>query len=100
MKSKKIKFKINRWYHRNINGIEAERLLHQYGQEGSFLIRPSQSTVNSYTLSVRCNDSFKHIKIQNNGDCGYEIGEGGDKFATLAELVEHFLMKEILRFVC
>lgn len=86
-----------RWYHRNINGIEAEKLLKKFGQDGSFLIRPSQSTVNSYTLSVRCIDSFKHIKIQNNGDCGYEIGEGGDKFATLAELVEHFLMKETLR---
>lgn len=86
-----------RWYHRNINGIEAEKLLEKYGQDGSFLIRPSQSTINSYTLSVRCSETFKHIKIQNNGDCGYEIGEGGDKFATLAELVEHFLMKETLR---
>lgn len=86
-----------RWYHRNINGIEAEKLLEEFGQDGSFLIRPSQSTINSYTLSVRCGDTFKHIKIQNNGDCGYEIGEGGDKFATLAELVEHFIMKETLR---
>jgi len=85
-----------RWYHRSINGIEAEKLLKKFGQDGSFLIRPSQSTINSYTLSVRCGDSFKHIKIQNSGDCGYEIGEGGDKFATLAELVEHFIMKETL----
>lgn len=86
-----------RWFHRNINGIEAERLLREYGQDGSFLIRPSHSATNSYTLSVKCNNLFKHIKIQNNGDCGYEIGEGGDKFATLAELVEHFIMKETLR---
>ena len=71
-------------------------MLQEYGQDGSFLIRPSQTTVNSYTLSVRCGDDFKHVKIQNNGDC-YEIGEGGDKFATLAELVEHFIMKESLR---
>ena len=85
-----------RWYHRNINGIQAEKLLQEYGKDGSFLIRPSQSTINSYTLSVRCGNEFKHIKIQNNGDC-YEIGEGGDKFATLAELVEHFIMKETLR---
>ena len=39
----------------------------------------------------------KHIKIQNTGDSGYEIGDCGDKFATLAELVEHFIMKETLR---
>lgn len=86
-----------RWFHRNINGVEAEQLLNQYGQDASFLIRPSQSTVNSYTLSVRCSNICKHIKIQNTGDSGYEIGEGGDKFATLAELVEHFIMKETLR---
>lgn len=74
-------------------------MLREYGQNGSFLIRPSHSTVNSYTLSVRCsNNTFKHIKIHNNGDSGYEIGEGGsDKFATLAELVEHYIMKETLR---
>ncbi|RNA26896.1 tyrosine- phosphatase corkscrew isoform X2 [Brachionus plicatilis] len=90
---------LGRWFHRNINGIEAENLLREFGQNGSFLIRPSQSTINSYTLSVRCTENiFKHIKIQNNGDSGYEIGEGSsDKFATLAELVDHFIMKETLR---
>ncbi len=47
-----------RWYHRNINGVEAERLLAKHGQDGSFLIRPSQSTVNSYTLSIRCGEGM------------------------------------------
>lgn len=48
-------------------------------------------------FKIRCGNAFKHIKIQNNGDC-YDIGEGGDKFATLAELVEHFIRrKETLR---
>jgi len=85
-----------RWYHRNLTGVEAEKLLEEHGQDGSFLIRPSQSTSNSYTLSVRCGNQFKHIKIQNNGDC-YDIGENGDKFATLAELIEHYIHKETLR---
>jgi tyrosine-protein phosphatase non-receptor type 11 len=85
------------WYHRNINGIEAQKLLEEYGQDGSFLIRPSESRTNSFTLSVRCaNNAYKHIKIQNNGDF-YDIGEGGDKFATLSELVQHFILKETLR---
>jgi hypothetical protein len=89
---------LKRWFHRNISGVEAQKLLEKYGQEGSFLIRSSQSTANSYTLSVRCKSGIKHIKIQNSGDCGYEIGQGGgDQFATLSELVEHFIMKESLR---
>lgn len=86
------------WFHRNINGIQAERLLKETGQDGSFLIRPSNTTSDSYTLSVRQNDKVKHIKIQNNSDeGGYEIGEGGDQFATVAELVEYFVQKEVLR---
>jgi hypothetical protein len=90
------------WFHRNVTGLEAEKLLRDYGQDGSFLIRTSQSDASSYTLSVRCHNVCKHIKIQNNADCGYDIGGGGetavcDKFATLAELVEHFIMKETLR---
>ena len=89
---------MGRWFHRNVSGVEAQHLLEKYGQNGSFLIRSSQSSANSYTLSVRCSSGIKHIKIQNNGDSGYEIGQGGgDQFATLSELVEHFIMKESLR---
>ena len=53
--------------------------------------------MNFFVQLKRCDDSCKHIKIQNSSDCGYEIGEDGGKFATLAELVEHFIMKETLK---
>lgn len=47
---------------------------------------------------MRCSNGIKHIKIQNSTDSGFEIGQGsGDQFATLSELVEHFIMKESLR---
>ena len=58
-------------------------------------MKKSYHTLISYFQ--RQNDKVKHIKIQNNSDCGYEIGEGGDQFATLAELVEYFVQKEVLR---
>lgn len=42
-----------RWFHPNINGIEAEKLLLTRGIHGSFLARPSTSNPGDFTLSVR-----------------------------------------------
>ncbi|NWU91469.1 PTN11 phosphatase, partial [Upupa epops] len=77
-----------RWFHPNISGIEAEKLLLTRGVHGSFLARPSKSNPGDFTLSVRRNDEVTHIKIQNTGDY-YDL-YGGEKFATLAELVQHY----------
>uniref|UniRef100_A0A8C6DAS5 protein-tyrosine-phosphatase n=1 Tax=Moschus moschiferus TaxID=68415 RepID=A0A8C6DAS5_MOSMO len=77
-----------RWFHPNISGVEAEQLLMSNGQHGSFLARPSKSCPGGFTLSVRRHDEVTHIKIQNTGDY-YDL-YGGEKFATLAELVQHY----------
>ncbi|XP_016000003.2 tyrosine-protein phosphatase non-receptor type 11 isoform X9 [Rousettus aegyptiacus] len=77
-----------RWFHPNISGVEAERLLLSRGRHGSFLVRPSASCPGGFTLSVRRQDEVTHIKIQNTGDY-YDL-YGGEKFATLAELLQHY----------
>ncbi|XP_059868523.1 tyrosine-protein phosphatase non-receptor type 11-like [Delphinus delphis] len=77
-----------RWFHPNTGGAEAERLLLSKGRHGSFLARPSKSRPGGFTLSVRRHDEVTHIKIQNTGDY-YDL-YGGEKFATLAELVQHY----------
>lgn len=59
------------------------------GNDGSFLARPSTSTEGDFTLSVRRNGEVTHIKIQNTGDF-YDL-YGGETFATLAELVQHYM---------
>uniref|UniRef100_W5MKJ4 protein-tyrosine-phosphatase n=1 Tax=Lepisosteus oculatus TaxID=7918 RepID=W5MKJ4_LEPOC len=79
---------LSRWFHPNITGIEAEQLLLTRGVHGSFLARPSKSNPGDFTLSVRRNDEVTHIKIQNSGDY-YDL-YGGEKFATLAELVQYY----------
>ncbi|XP_070207481.1 tyrosine-protein phosphatase non-receptor type 11-like isoform X2 [Littorina saxatilis] len=78
-----------RWFHPNVSGMEAEHLLTERGSDGSFLARPSTSTEGDFTLSVRRNGEVTHIKIQNTGDF-YDL-YGGEKFATLAELVQHYM---------
>lgn len=78
-----------RWFHPNITGLEAERLLMERGHDSSFLARPSSSNPGDFTLSVRRNGEVTHIKIQNTGDF-YDL-YGGEKFATLSELVEFYM---------
>ena len=93
-----------RWFHPNIHGVEAEHLLLRYstvlytavlyccgsrGGDGSFLARPSKGNPGDFTLSVRRRDEVTHIKIQNNGEF-YDL-YGGEKFATLSELVQFYM---------
>ncbi|XP_014207915.1 tyrosine-protein phosphatase corkscrew isoform X2 [Copidosoma floridanum] len=59
------------------------------GYDSSFLARPSTSNPGDFTLSVRRNGEVTHIKIQNSGDF-YDL-YGGEKFATLSELVQYYM---------
>uniref|UniRef100_A0A3B3WGQ5 protein-tyrosine-phosphatase n=1 Tax=Poecilia mexicana TaxID=48701 RepID=A0A3B3WGQ5_9TELE len=87
-------FTVCRWFHPNITGIEAEQVLLTRGVHGSFLARPSKSNPGDFTLSVRRNNEVTHIKIQNSGDY-YDL-YGGEKFATLAELVQYYTEQQDL----
>ncbi|XP_039152682.1 tyrosine-protein phosphatase corkscrew isoform X4 [Drosophila simulans] len=77
------------WFHPTISGIEAEKLLQEQGFDGSFLARLSSSNPGAFTLSVRRGNEVTHIKIQNNGDF-FDL-YGGEKFATLPELVQYYM---------
>lgn len=72
--------------------MEAEKLLTLKGVSGSFLARPSHSTPGSFTLSVRRGDEVTHIRIQNTEE--FLDLYGGEKFATLSELVTYYMENE------
>jgi len=42
-----------RWFHSNVSGYDAEKLLLERGFDGSYLVRPSKSNPGDFTLSVR-----------------------------------------------
>ncbi|XP_023948679.2 tyrosine-protein phosphatase corkscrew [Bicyclus anynana] len=78
-----------RWFHPSLNGVDAEKLLMERGRDGYFLARPSMSNKGDFTLSVRRGTDVTHIKIQNNGE--FLDLYGGEKFATLSELVQFYM---------
>lgn len=75
------------WFHGNLSGKEAERLLER-GKNGSFLVRESQSKPGDFVLSVRTDDKVTHVMIRWQ-DNKYDVG-GGDQFSTLCDLIEHY----------
>lgn len=77
-----------RWFHGHLSGQDAEKLLDK-GKNGSFLVRESQSKPGHYSLSVRNDDRVTHVMIRCR-EGRFDIGEKGDRFDTLSELVEHY----------
>ncbi|KAG2460873.1 LCK kinase, partial [Polypterus senegalus] len=83
------------WFFRDISRLEAQRLLLAPGNAaGSFLIRESETTPGSYSLSIRDFDSnqgdhVKHYKIRNLDSGGYYITPR-ISFSTLRDLVQHY----------
>ncbi|XP_031622968.1 tyrosine-protein phosphatase corkscrew isoform X2 [Contarinia nasturtii] len=76
------------WFHGNLSGKEAEKLILERGKNGSFLVRESQSKPGDFVLSVRTDDKVTHVMIRWQ-DNKYDVG-GGEKFPTLCELIEHY----------
>ncbi|XP_065553745.1 tyrosine-protein kinase Lck isoform X2 [Lathamus discolor] len=83
------------WFFKNISRKDAERhLLASGNTHGSFLIRESETSKGSYSLSVRDFDqnqgeTVKHYKIRNMDKGGYYISPR-ITFSSLHELVEYY----------
>ena len=42
-----------RWFHPSVKNAQAEEILKKTGVDGSFLVRPSESTLGDFTISVK-----------------------------------------------
>uniref|UniRef100_A0A674CKT1 Tyrosine-protein kinase n=1 Tax=Salmo trutta TaxID=8032 RepID=A0A674CKT1_SALTR len=83
------------WFFKGVSRKDAERQLLASGNKmGSFMIRDSETTKGSYSLSVRDSDSqsgdtVKHYKIRTLDNGGFYISPR-ITFTTLQELVSHY----------
>ena len=86
-----------RWFHPNINGATAEKLLTEKGLHGSFLVRFSSGEKNkpnpNFTLSVKRREEVTHIKIRRYRDGFYDLF-GGEPFASLSDLIQFYMKNE------
>ncbi|XP_036386343.1 tyrosine-protein kinase HCK-like [Megalops cyprinoides] len=83
------------WFFKGVSRKDAERqLLASGNQVGSFMIRDSETTKGSYSISVRDRDghsadTVKHYKIRTLDNGGFYISPR-ITFSTLQELVAHY----------
>uniref|UniRef100_A0A8C1INT9 Tyrosine-protein kinase n=2 Tax=Cyprinus carpio TaxID=7962 RepID=A0A8C1INT9_CYPCA len=82
------------WFFKGVSRKDAERQLLASGNKtGSFMIRDSETTMGSYSLSVRdCDqtgDTVKHYKIRTLDNGGFYISPR-ITFNTLQDLVSHY----------
>lgn len=71
-----------------IVGKEADKLLLDRGQNGSYLVRASLSQPGDYVLSALIDNRVSHVMIRCK-DAKYDVG-GGQQFNGLNELIEHY----------
>ena len=79
-----------RCFHGNVDGHAAALLLKMDGRDGVFLARSSATGAlgKNYAISVLWQRLCYHLAIANGGDF-YEIVGLSDKFASIADLVDH-----------
>ncbi|XP_012866124.1 PREDICTED: tyrosine-protein kinase HCK [Dipodomys ordii] len=86
---------LEEWFFKKVSRKDAERhLLTPGNMLGSFMIRDSETTKGSYSLSVRDfdpqqGDTVKHYKIRTLDSGGFYISPRST-FSTLQELVDHY----------
>ncbi|KAJ7988992.1 hypothetical protein DPEC_G00314930 [Dallia pectoralis] len=82
------------WFFKNLSRMDAMRLLLAPGNsQGSFLIRESETSQGSFSLSIRdldpnTGDTVKHYRIRNLDTSGFYIN-ARISFNSLKELVQH-----------
>lgn len=81
------------WYHGPLKRLEAETLLKE-SEDCSFLLRNSESSKNGFSLSVKNNNSFMHLKIvceQNK----YILGQFSKPFDTVPEMIHYYSVNKL-----
>ncbi|XP_028402533.1 tyrosine-protein kinase SRK2-like [Dendronephthya gigantea] len=77
------------WFFGPMKRSDAEKLLINHGEQGSFLIRESETQQGGYSLSLRDGESIKHYRIRTLDQGGYFIARN-EVFTTLKELVDFY----------
>uniref|UniRef100_A0A336JY69 SH2 domain-containing adapter protein D n=1 Tax=Culicoides sonorensis TaxID=179676 RepID=A0A336JY69_CULSO len=90
-----IPFDRQNWYHGSISRIDAENILRSLN-EGSFLVRNSESTKQDYSLSLKSAKGFMHMRIQKIKDTNmYVLGQFSRPFDSIPEMIQHFCLNRL-----
>ena len=82
-----------RWFHGKMSGSVAAQKLKSW-KSGTYLVRESQQNPGTYCLSIKTDDTFTHVKINQTNE-RFDLG-GGRSFGSLIELLEYYKTNPII----
>lgn len=75
------------WYRGNITRNHCDRLLNEFGSDGDYLVRDSETNVGDYSVSLKAPGRNKHFRVHVE-DGVFCIGQR--RFNSLDDLIEHY----------
>ncbi|CDW55344.1 cytoplasmic protein NCK2 [Trichuris trichiura] len=90
--SAKILYSGREWYFGRLTRDQSQKLLDEYGHDGDYLIRDSESNPGDLSISLKAPSKNKHFWIQVDAD-GFRIGNR--RFTSIDELIGHYMVKPI-----
>lgn len=82
------KFKVEPWYYGQVSRDDSDKVLQQFGDNGDFLIRDSESNPGDFSISLKASLKNKHFWVRCDDQGMYNIGNR--KFDSMPALIEHY----------
>ncbi|XP_062926508.1 SH2 domain-containing adapter protein F-like isoform X4 [Mobula hypostoma] len=82
------------WYHGAISRTDAENLL-RLCKEASYLVRNSETTKNDYSLSLKSNQGFMHMKLTRTKESKYILGLNSPPFDSVPEVIHYYSSRKL-----
>ncbi|XP_019910352.2 SH2 domain-containing adapter protein F isoform X5 [Esox lucius] len=82
------------WYHGAISRTDAECLL-RLCKEASYLVRNSETSKNDFSLSLKSNQGFMHMKLSRTKENKYILGQNGCPFDSVPEIIHFYSSRKL-----
>ncbi|XP_049640102.1 SH2 domain-containing adapter protein B [Suncus etruscus] len=81
------------WYHGSISRGDAESLL-RLCKECSYLVRNSQTSKHDFSLSLKSNQGFMHMKLAKTKE-KYVLGQNSPPFDSVPEVIHYYTTRKL-----
>ncbi|XP_073508999.1 SH2 domain-containing adapter protein F isoform X2 [Phyllobates terribilis] len=82
------------WYHGAISRTDAESLL-RLCKEASYLVRNSETSKIDFSLSLKSNQGFMHMKLSRTKENQYVLGQNSSPFDSVPEIIHHYTSRKL-----
>ncbi|XP_078285962.1 SH2 domain-containing adapter protein F-like [Rhinoraja longicauda] len=82
------------WYHGAISRTDAEKQL-RLCREASYLVRNSETTNNDYSLSLKSNQGFMHMRLSRTKESKYVLGVNSPPFDSVPEVIHYYSSRKL-----